>query len=143
MDLSYNSSYNLCCYLDWLGNECCYNLQRYTNVKRDCISFKLEAISSKGFWTGKKRYALNVFENEGVVYNEPKLKIMGLEVVKSSTPLVVRDKLRSSVGLILNGSEEQVQDFVSEVKEEFKKYSVEEISFPRILLYVEAIMLMP
>ena len=117
--------------IDPIINACCDDLQQYTNVKRNCISFKLEGISSNGFWTGKKRYALNVFENEGVVYNEPKIKIMGLEVVKSSTPLVVRDKLRSSVGLILNGSEEQVQDFVSEVKEEFKKYSVEEISFPR------------
>lgn len=117
--------------IDPIINECCYDLQRYTNVHRDCISFKLEAISSKGFWTGKKRYALNVYENEGVVYNEPKLKIMGLEVVKSSTPKVIRDKLKKSVGLILNGTESDVQDFVSSVKSEFYNYSVDEISFPR------------
>ena len=117
--------------IDPIINECCYNLQRYTNVKRDCISFKLEAISSKGFWTGKKRYALNVFENEGVVYNEPKLKIMGLEVVKSSTPKVIRDKLKSSVSLILNGTEQDIHQFIAEVKQEFKTYSVEEIAFPR------------
>ncbi len=117
--------------IDPIINECCYDLQRYTNVHRDCISFKLEAISSKGFWTGKKRYALNVYENEGVVYNEPKLKIMGLEVVKSSTPKIIRDKLKKSVGLILNGTESDVQDFVSSVKSEFYNYSVEEISFPR------------
>ena len=117
--------------IDPIINECCDDLQAYTHVKRNCISFKLEGISSNGFWTGKKRYALNVYENEGVVYNEPKIKIMGLEVVKSSTPLVIRDKLRSSVGLILNGTEEDIQNFVSEVKSEFKKYSVEEIAFPR------------
>lgn len=117
--------------IDPIINECCHNLQRYTNVNRDCISFKLEAISSRGFWTGKKRYALNVFENEGVVYNEPKLKIMGLEVVKSSTPKVIREKLKKSVSLILNGTEQDVQEFIANVKEEFKSLSVDEISFPR------------
>ena len=117
--------------IDPIINECCYNLQRYTNAKRDCISFKLEAISSRGFWTGKKRYALNVFENEGVVYNEPKLKIMGLEVVKSSTPKVIREKLKNSVSLILNGTEDEVQNFVEQVRTEFKTLSVNDISFPR------------
>lgn len=117
--------------IDPIINECCDDLQAYTHVKRNCISFKLEAICSNGFWTGKKRYALNVYENEGVVYNKPKLKILGLEVVKSSTPLVIRDKLRGLVELILNKTEEDVQNFVSEVKSEFKNYSVEEISFPR------------
>jgi hypothetical protein len=123
--------------IDPIINECCYNLQRYTNVYRDCISFKLEAISSKGFWTGKKRYALNVYENEGVVYNEPKLKIMGLEVVKSSTPQVIRDKLKNSVSLILNGSESDIQDYVEKVKEEFNSYSVEDICFPRSVNGIE------
>ena len=117
--------------IDPIINDCCYDLQRYTNVHRDCISFKLEAISSNGFWTGKKRYALNVFENEGVVYNEPKLKIMGLEVVKSSTPKIIRDKLKRSVGLILNGTESDIQNFVDSVKTEFKSMSVNEIAFPR------------
>lgn len=117
--------------IDPIINECCYNLQRYTNVYRDCISFKLEAISSKGFWTGKKRYALNVYENEGVVYNEPELKVMGLEVVKSSTPQIIRDKLRKTVSLILNGTESDVQDFVEKVKAEFNSYSIEDICFPR------------
>lgn len=117
--------------IDPIINDCCYDLQRYTNVNQDCISFKLEAISSRGFWTGKKRYALNVYENEGVVYNEPKLKIMGLEVVKSSTPKVIREKLKQSVSLILNGSELDIQDYVAEVKSKFKEYSIEEICFPR------------
>ena len=74
---------------------------------------------------------LNVYENEGVVYNEPKLKIMGFEVVKSSTPLIIREKLKHTVHLILNGTESDIQDYVSEVKREFKDYSVDQISFPR------------
>ena len=69
--------------------------------------------------------------NEGVVYNEPKLKIMGLEVVKSSTPKVVREKLKNSVSLILNGTEDEVQNFVEQVRTEFKTLSVNDISFPR------------
>ena len=123
--------------IDPIINECCTNLQSYTNVYRNCISFKLEAISSRGFWTGKKRYALNVYENEGVIYNEPKLKIMGLEVVKSSTPEVIRNSLKESVSLILNKTEEEIQDYVLDIKSEFKKYSIEQIAFPRSVNGIE------
>lgn len=117
--------------IDPMINDICYDLQSYTNVYRNCISFKLESISLNGFWTGKKRYALNVYENEGVVYAKPKLKIMGIEVVKSSTPKIIREKLRNTISLILNEGEEKVQKYISEFKKEFKSYSVEQIAFPR------------
>ena len=73
-------------------NNHCKQLQDYTNVLRYMISFKREAISTNGVWVAKKRYFLNVLDNEGVRYKEPKLKVMGLEVVKSSTPSIVREK---------------------------------------------------
>jgi len=123
--------------IDPIINQCCAELQKYTNVYRDCISFKLEAISSNGFWTGKKRYALNVYENEGVVYSKPKLKVMGIEVVKSSTPKLVREKLKNSIELILNEGEESVQKHIELVKQEFKTFSVEEIAFPRSVNGIE------
>lgn len=112
-------------------NKSCDILQGYNNVMRNGIEFKLEAICSNGFWTGKKRYALNVYENEGVVYAEPELKILGIEVVKSSTPKIIRDKLKSSISLILNSDESHVQEFIETVRSEFVQLSVEDISFPR------------
>ena len=61
---------------------------------------KREGLSDKGIWTAKKRYILNVYNNEGVQYNEPHLKVMGLEMVKSSTPAAVREKMKQLIKLI-------------------------------------------
>ena len=90
-----------------------------------------EAIADRGVWTAKKRYILNVHNNEGVQYKEPKLKIMGIEAVKSSTPQVVRDKFVKAYEIILNHSEEDLQKFVSDFYEEFKSLPAEDVSFPR------------
>jgi DNA polymerase elongation subunit (family B) len=112
-------------------NKHCDNLQKYTNVLRNMISFKREAISTNGVWVAKKRYFLNVLDNEGVRYTSPKLKVMGLEVVKSSTPGVVRAKLKTCLSLILDNKEEDLQTFIADFKKEFNSLSIEEISFPR------------
>jgi len=90
-----------------------------------------EAIADKGIWTAKKRYILNVFNNEGVQYAEPKLKIMGIEAVKSSTPQIVRDKFKKAYSLMLNSTEAELQKFVADFYEEFKSLPPEDVSFPR------------
>ena len=90
-----------------------------------------EAIADKGIWTAKKRYILNVFNNEGVQYSEPKLKIMGIEAVKSSTPQIVRDKFKKAYSLMLNSTEADLQKFVADFYEEFKSLPPEDVSFPR------------
>ena len=90
-----------------------------------------EAIADRGIWTAKKRYLLNVHNNEGVQYAEPKLKIMGIEAIKSSTPQVVRDKFMQSFKIIMSGSEEKTRKFIADFKKEFKSLPPEDISFPR------------
>jgi len=90
-----------------------------------------EAISDSGIWTAKKRYILNVHNNEGVQYKEPKLKIMGIEAIKSSTPEVVRGRFKEIFKLIISGTENQVQSYIQEFKQEFKSLSPEQVSFPR------------
>jgi len=90
-----------------------------------------EAIADKGIWMAKKRYILNVYNNEGVQYAEPKLKVMGIEAVKSSTPQVVRDKFKKAYSIMLNGTEVELQSFVSNFYEEFKSLPPEDVSFPR------------
>lgn len=106
-------------------------LADYVHAFAQKMQMKREALANKGFWTAKKRYVLNVYNNEGVQYNEPHMKIMGLEVVKSSTPYAVREKMREMIRLIINTDEETVQNFVAEFRDEFKKLPVEEVSFPR------------
>lgn len=90
-----------------------------------------EVIADRGIWVAKKRYILNVHNNEGVQYAEPKVKMMGLEAVKSSTPQVVRDKFKKAYTIMLTGTELQLQAFVKDFHEEFKTLPAEAVSFPR------------
>jgi DNA polymerase elongation subunit (family B) len=106
-------------------------LAEYVHAFDQKMQMKREGLSDKGIWTAKKRYILNVYNNEGVQYAKPKLKVMGLEMVKSSTPTAVRAKMYQLVDLIVNTNEETVQKFVADFREEFRKLPVEDISFPR------------
>jgi DNA polymerase elongation subunit (family B) len=90
-----------------------------------------EAIADRGIWTAKKRYILNVHNNEGVQYTEPKLKIMGIEAIKSSTPSACRDALRNIFKVIISGSEVKTQKAIQEFKEYFSSLPPEKVAFPR------------
>lgn len=90
-----------------------------------------EVIADKGIWVAKKRYILNVHNNEGVQYPEPKLKMMGIEAVKSSTPQIVRDRFKEIFKVIVEGTESETQNFISKFKREFQNLEPEVISFPR------------
>jgi DNA polymerase elongation subunit (family B) len=90
-----------------------------------------EVIADRGIWTAKKRYILNVHNSEGVQYTEPKLKIMGIEAIKSSTPEVVRDKFKEIFKVIINGTESDTQKFIADFKNTFKQLAPEDVAFPR------------
>lgn len=106
-------------------------LATYVNAYQQKMQMKREGLSNKGIWTAKKRYVLNVYNNEGVQYAEPQMKIMGLEVVKSSTPSAIREKMKETISLIINTDESTVQKYILDFRNEFKKLPAEEISFPR------------
>ena len=101
------------------------------NAHANKMVMEREVIADVGVWTAKKRYMLNVHNSEGVQYDEPKMKIMGIETTRSSTQMVVRQKLKDAIKLVLTGTEDQVIDFIDDFKQEFKKYSPDEIAFPR------------
>ena len=104
-----------------------YNLNGYTPR----MEMGREVIADRGIWTAKKRYILNVHNSEGVQYAEPKLKIMGIEAIKSSTPEVVRNKFKEAFKIIVSGDELKTRQFINDFKEEFKLLSPEMVSFPR------------
>ena len=106
-------------------------LAEYVHAHRQKMQMKREGLSDKGIWTAKKRYILNVYNNEGVQYAEPKIKVMGLEMIKSSTPAVIRDKMKESIKLMVTGTENDVQKFIADFRREFKSLPPEDISFPR------------
>jgi len=112
-------------------DKCFTELSIETNAYCNFMKMKREAIATRGIWTGKKHYALNVYDNEGIRYQEPKLKIMGLEAVKSSTPAPCRIAIKQALKLIMETDEETVQDYIEQFRKEFDKFPFEEIAFPR------------
>jgi DNA polymerase elongation subunit (family B) len=106
-------------------------LASYIKAFSQKMQMKREALADKGIWTAKKRYILNVYNNEGVAYEEPQMKVMGLEMIKSSTPSAIREKMSQLIQLLLTTDEETIQEFIREFREDFKKLPVEDISFPR------------
>jgi DNA polymerase elongation subunit (family B) len=112
--------------------EGCYQeLANYVNAYDQKMQMKRENIAERGIWTAKKRYILNVWDSEGVRYEEPKLKMMGIEAVKSSTPAPCRVMIKDALKLMMNGTEDEVIDFIDKCREEFKKLPPEQIAFPR------------
>jgi DNA polymerase elongation subunit (family B) len=106
-------------------------LSDYMNAFAQKMQMKREVLADKAIWTAKKRYIINVHNSEGVQYAKPKPKVMGLEMVKSSTPAVIRDKLKDSLEVILHGTEKDLHKYVLDFKNEFVKMPVEDIAFPR------------
>jgi DNA polymerase elongation subunit (family B) len=106
-------------------------LADYVHAYQQKMEMKREGLSDKGIWTAKKRYILNVYNNEGVQYNEPQMKVMGLEMIKSSTPSAIREKMKEAIQLMVNGTENDIHNFIAKFREDFRKLPPEEISFPR------------
>ena len=101
------------------------------NVYEQKMFMAREVIADRGIWTAKKRYILNVYDSEGVRYKEPRLKIMGIEAVRSSTPSACREKIRESLELIMTKDEIELQSYVADFKEEFYGLKPGDVSFPR------------
>ena len=106
-------------------------LADYVSAYEQKMIMKRENIANKGIWTAKKRYILNVLVDEATVLTKPKLKIMGLEAVKSSTPAPCRSKIKNAFDLIMSGTEEDVIKFIDDFRNEFYSLPPEEIAFPR------------
>ena len=112
-------------------NLCYKNLYSYVNAYEQKMFMEREVIADKGIWTAKKRYILNVYDNEGVKYKEPKLKIMGIESVRSSTPEWCRDNLQSLIKTIITTDEKTVVKSIDDYRNVFKKLNFTDIAFPR------------
>ena len=106
-------------------------LASYVNAYDQKMFMKRENIADRGIWTAKKRYILNVWDSEGVRYENPKLKVMGIEAVKSSTPAPCRQMLKDAFNKIMSGTEDDVIEFIDDCRKKFSSMPPEDIAFPR------------
>lgn len=112
-------------------DKCYQNLADRMNAFDQKMKMKRECIADKAIWTAKKRYILNVWNQEGVSYEKAKLKMSGIEAIKSSTPLACRNKIKGCLDLVMNKDEETMQKFIMDFRDEFKTLKFEDIAAPR------------
>jgi len=112
-------------------NDTCETLSEYLNTYQRKIKFKREIIADRGIWIAKKRYAVNVYNSEGVAYDPPKLKVLGMEIVRSSTPAPVRKALKEAVSIALTKDEMTLRQFVADLEAKWHSLDPEDIAFPR------------
>ena len=112
-------------------DKCYQDLADHMGAFAQKMKMKRECIADKAIWTAKKRYILNVWNVEGVAYDKAKLKMSGIEAVKSSTPQACRDALKNAFDIIMNKNEAALQSYIAQFKEEFKTLPFETIAFPR------------
>lgn len=111
--------------------KCFDELTAKMNAYTNRMMMSREVIADKGVWTAKKRYILNVYDSDGVRFDEPKLKIMGIETTRSSTPDIVRKKLTETIRMVMNGTNDDVIKYIEAFRKEFYSLSAEDIAFPR------------
>ena len=107
------------------------HLAKQMNAYDQKMVMKREVIADKGIWTAKKRYILNCHDIEGVRYKTPKLKMMGIEAVKSSTPAPCREKIKEAMNILMTGDEKMLNTFIQKFREEFMELEPEDIAYPR------------
>ena len=117
--------------LEPLIDSCYQILAENVNAFDQKMIMKREVIADAAVWTAKKHYVLNVYDDEGVRYKKPRLKVMGIESVRSSTPATCRQAINSLLRVMLNENEDAFINFVEDFKSKFYKMSFEDIAFPR------------
>jgi DNA polymerase elongation subunit (family B) len=95
------------------------------------MHMKRESIADKGVWTGKKHYVMHVHNEEGVAYSTPKMKMVGIEAVRSSTPKVCRESIKKALTILMTGGKEPLLEFIKEFRTKWNEMSFEEVAFPR------------
>src|ERR1017187_5391367 len=103
-------------------------LSNYLNAYDQKFRMKRESLCDKGIWVAKKRYLLNIYDKEGVVYSTPKVDVTGLEGVRSTTPEACRGKINEVYNIILNKDKGTLIEFVDRFREEFKKLPIQDIA---------------
>lgn len=91
-----------------------------SNVEDFQIRFVPERICDTALFIMKKKYAL---------YHDGKVKVKGLEIVRSDTPSAIKEKLKEIMDMILKGApDEEISDKINSHRTELESVAPEEIA---------------
>ena len=105
------------------------SFNKYLNVHDAILNMKMEAVGG-GVFIAKKKYVMSIVHMEGVDYAKPKLKMTGVEAVKSSTPAPARKALTDCANILVTGTEDELIEYVKRFRKEWNGLSPDQIGLP-------------
>lgn len=110
----------------------CKELAEYMNSYENKLDMKREKLIDVGILTSKKHYIWNVWDDEGVRYQDAKASIVGLEMVKSIIPSICKKTMKDLfVPILLNGTESECIAAIKKFRKQFESIPVEQIALPK------------
>lgn len=107
-------------------DEFCYYLNAMDKSK---CGGKREIIADRFILLKKKKYLCRLRANEATVFPDdaPKIKAMGVELIKSSTPKFSIEHMNEALPILFDGSQKDLREWFEKCKNEFKKAPISDI----------------
>ena len=107
-------------------DEFCYYLNAMDKSK---CGGKREIIADRFILLKKKKYLCRLRANEATVFPDdaPKIKAMGVELIKSSTPKFSIEHMSEALPILFDGSQKDLREWFEKCKTEFKNAPISDI----------------
>jgi DNA polymerase elongation subunit (family B) len=113
---------------DLVENNMINYSEKTANCRKNTISFKRESICKSVIFVEKKKYAMWLLNDEGNVPAD-KLKVTGLDIVRSSTPMIAKKVLKDMVfDMLRKLDRDHTVKQIRETRDKFLKAEPHEIA---------------
>ena len=100
----------------------------YIGVFENTMNMDREVISESSFWLGAKAYAMLVHDLEGRRFDPPIMKIMGIKVVRSDTPISAKGIMKQFIKKVLYSL--PVGEFITGKKNSILSWGADKLNKP-------------
>ena len=113
----------------YLNNSYDYFGKKFCNLDKHRFDIKQEVIAKSGLFVTKKRYGLKIINDNGKTVN--KMMVKGLDTVRSSFPVAMRDMLSKLLeDILMDVPKEKLDKFIINFKNSMKLMDFDKIAIP-------------
>jgi len=106
-----------------------YFAKKFCNLDKHRFDIKQEVIAKSGLFVTKKRYGLKIINDNGKKVN--KLMVKGLDTVRSSFPVAMREMLSKVLeDILMDVPKEKLDEFILNFKNSMKLKEFDKIAIP-------------
>ena len=114
---------------EYLNNSYNFFAKRFCNLDEHRFDIKQEVIAKSGLFVTKKRYGLKIINDNGKKVD--KMMIKGLDVVRASFPLAMKEMLSKVLeDILMNVPKEQLDKYIINFRNSMKLMDFNKIAIP-------------